>query len=105
MSIDEVKAILGPPGDYSTQPVWSHENVVTVSWPAPPQRNGFGWLAEPQQEATFIVWYRWQNNTAIVTVDFDLAGDQDGRAVSAACSTTNDDIYDKLKRFWHRWFA
>jgi hypothetical protein len=97
MSLAEVVAILGPPGDYSTGDTF-YAKAPEPAWQSPiwHKRRDYG---------NSQVW--WSSDTAQVGLDFDSSG----RLVSGRFGpmrTVDHGIWGnfqwRAKRQWHRWF-
>jgi hypothetical protein len=97
MSLAEVVAILGPPGDYSTVDTF-YDKAPIPAWQSPI------W-GKPREYGNTIE--AWSSDRAQVGLDFDSSG----RLVKAAYSPmrkVDHGIWGNLlwraQRQWHRWF-
>jgi hypothetical protein len=85
MTMGEVEAILGPPGDYATEPTRGYMGSGPQMMP---------WTTR-----------EWVTDETVIWVDFDAAGKATGKQCSGNCSLNAgavDTLRWRAKRLWHR---
>ncbi len=97
MSLAEVGALFGPPGDYRTGPTVISEDTTVYRGLRPGP-----WPASAPAE-----WAEWRSDGAWVEVGFDDAGSAIFAAFSPGWPTDQgalDNLLWRAKRQWRRWF-
>jgi hypothetical protein len=107
MTRDEVYAVVGPPGDYSSGPLMNLANFIAC--PAGP-RDADDFLPPSIETLTGEIVERveWRTDNAIASVFFRPTGrvrDKYLSAVSRIGQTPVENLLWRAKRQWYRWFS
>jgi hypothetical protein len=104
MSREQVEAILGPPGDYTTRPTRYAAKDLQIPIVDPHLEPGWFSSQPPARELRTLAW---RGDTLIIYVVFDSSDYVFDRYVmknQPAYDGPLDVLVWRLKRQWHRWF-